>query len=106
MIVHGTPRSRATHAMPCAQLPALAVNTPFSSSASGASRKALMAPRILERCDRLKVFELQKDLLWVLGIVQLNERRSDGPSLDGALGVSDGVDGNHRSCVPRLNAPG
>ena len=46
--VQGTPRSRARKAAACAQLPALAVMTPRSSSESGIPANSAAAARILK----------------------------------------------------------
>ena len=46
-IVAGTPSSRAAHATPWAMFPALAVSRPPAVALGGASRTALVAPRIL-----------------------------------------------------------
>ena len=92
--VQCTPSLRAHQATPCAMFPALAVQTPCSSSSGEASSERVPRAAQLEGADRLQVLELEVDLRRSVLELEPHERRADdrpGEALAGGfdLGQSD-----------------
>ena len=83
-------------------LPALAVQTPRSSSSGEASDERVARPAQLERADRLEVLELQIELGRGALDLDADERRADDGSCESVPSSRDLGERDHSSIsVPR-----
>jgi hypothetical protein len=77
--------------------PALAVQTPRSSSSGEASSSAFPAPRSLKAPDRLEVLELEVDLSGSVLELEPDERRANDVSRETLAGGLDLGERDHSS---------